>query len=71
MFEEKYRIIGAKIVYYRHLRMLNQQQLADMAGISRSRLSDIEHGKTSTTLELLFLICEVLNISFIKLVDDT
>lgn len=40
-----YRQIGAKIAYYRTIRGLSQEELADKIALSKSTLSKIERGK--------------------------
>ena len=50
------RQIGAKIAYYRTLRDLKQEELADLAHISQSVLSRIESGKYNDTLSVPMLL---------------
>lgn len=44
MFEEEYKLIGAKIVFYRKMKGLTQEELSYRASISASYLSRIERG---------------------------
>lgn len=37
-------LVGDKVVYFRDLRMLNQQQLAEAAGLTKSTISRLESG---------------------------
>jgi len=43
-FHDEYRRMGLKVAYYRKLRLLTQEALANRAGISASYLSRIERG---------------------------
>lgn len=69
MFEEEYKQIGAKIVYYRKLRRMTQEELAYKAEISASYLSRIERGAYSkgVPVSTLMKIAEALNIKIEKL----
>ena len=40
-----------------------QEQLAQLLGVGKSQISELENGNTSTTLEKLVLICEHYNVS--------
>ena len=51
------------IKVWREYRGLTQQQLADMAGISKPYLSQLETGKRTGTTEVLSTIAEALNVS--------
>jgi len=61
----EFREIGRKIAYYRTLRGLSQEALADEINISTSYLSKIEAPNSAMTfsLEVLFQIAEALNIN--------
>lgn len=60
----QYRELGLTIAYYRKLKGMSQQQLADATGISRTHVSNIEapNAKTSVSLDKLFNIAEALEI---------
>ncbi len=64
IYVEQYKEIGRKIVFYRNLRGLSQQELADRIGISRSYISKIEapNSNVSFSLDVLFAIATGLNI---------
>jgi DNA-binding XRE family transcriptional regulator len=51
------------IKVWREYRGLTQQQLADMVGISKPYLSQLETGKRTGTTEVLSAIAEALNVS--------
>ena len=55
--------IGEVIKFYRKKSQLTQEQLANLAGLGRSVVFDIENGKTTVQLQTLFQLLEVLNIS--------
>lgn len=61
-FREKFRVLGLKIAYYRKLRGLTQEQLAEAIGRSVSFVSQIEANNAAdvkgVSLETLFLISE-------------
>jgi len=62
-FEQEYKKIGARIVYWRTLRGMSQVLLADKSTLCRSRLSEIEHGKGACSVETLLLICDAFDIT--------
>ena len=61
---EKYRKLGLSIAHYRGLAGLTQEELADLAHISRGYLSHIEapNMETSFSIATLFDICDALHI---------
>ena len=62
--EQEYRMIGLNIAYYRKLKGLTQLQLAELAGISRTHMSNIEapNMPTSISLDTLMDLADVLEI---------
>lgn len=62
--EEKYNRIGLNIAYQRKLKKLTQIQLAEMVGISRTHMSNIEAPNMTTpiSLEVIFNIADALTI---------
>jgi transcriptional regulator with XRE-family HTH domain len=68
---DKYLQLGLNIAYYRKMRGLNQETLADMVGISRTHISNIEAPKVdkSLSLEVLFDIADALKVSVSKLFE--
>lgn len=66
-----YRLVGAKVLYYRSLRGLTQEDLARKIHISVGTLSRIERGKYNqgVSLAMLFDIAEGLNIDMSVLVS--
>ena len=55
--------IGSIIRCHRIKSDLTQKQLADLAGVGKTAVFDIEHGKESVQFDTLQKICRVLNIS--------
>ena len=66
-----YRLVGAKVLYYRSLRGLTQEDLSRKIHISVGTLSRIERGKYNqgVSLAMLFDIAEGLNIDMSVLVS--
>lgn len=66
---EKYTQLGLNIAYYRKLRGMTQEQLAEKVGVSRSHLSAIEAPNVvkAFSIELLFEIAEALQVDSYKL----
>jgi len=62
---EKYIRIGLNISFYRKLKKMTQIELAEKIGISRTHMSNIEAPNmiTPVSLEVIFDICDVLDIS--------
>ena len=61
-----FRQVGAKIMYYRTVQGMKQNDLAKKAHISQSSLSKIEYGHydSAISLDLLLDLAEILNIDF-------
>lgn len=66
---EKYRQLGLNISYYRKQRGLSQIQLAEQIDISRTHMSRIEIADCAVSLDVVFDICDVLDISPSQLFD--
>lgn len=66
---DDYIKLGLNIAYYRKLSGLTQLELAEAVNISRTHLSNIEapNMPTSVSLDTLFQIANVLDISVYKL----
>ena len=62
---EKYIRIGLNISLQRKLKKMTQIELAEKIGITRTHMSNIEAPNmvTPVSLEVIFDICDVLNIS--------
>lgn len=70
--EQEFIKFGLKVAYYRKLRGLTQESLADMVGISWSHLAKVEGPAIvyGVSMDTLFSIAEALNISPAKLLED-
>lgn len=73
-YREQFRILGLKIAYYRKLRGLTQEQMAEAIGRSLSFVSQIEANNArevkGISLETLFKISSVLEIPVSKLFNS-
>ena len=69
--DSRYIQIGLKVAYYRKLRKLTQEQLAEQANISSSYLSHIESPTYAQpiSLKMLFLFADIFRIPPKRLVD--
>ncbi len=55
--------IGAIIKYHRNQSGLSRNALAELAGVGKTAIFDIEHGKATFRINTLFNILNVLNIN--------
>ena len=65
----KYKHLGLNIAYYRKERGFSQMQLAELINISRTHMSRIETADCAVSLDVVFEICDVLNVNPSKLFD--
>ena len=68
-YSENYRKLGQNIAYYRKDRGYTQMQLAELLDIDRSHMSAIEIANRDVSLDLIFKICDILNLSEKELFD--
>lgn len=63
-YQDKYMQLGLKIAYYRKLRGLTQEELAEKVNISAAFLSHVEAPNVNKTVSLgtLFAIAEALDV---------
>ena len=66
---EKYRRLGLNITYYRKVCGLSQSRLAEMIDISRTHMSRIETADCAVSLDIVFKICDALDIKPKSLFD--
>lgn len=66
---EKYKYLGLNIAYYRKEKGLSQNELAERVNISRTHMSRIETADCAVSLDVIFEICDILEIKPIKLFD--
>lgn len=64
-----YEKFGLNVVYYRKRKRLTQLQLAELVDIDRSHISAIELGNIGASLDVIFRLCEVLEITPKELFD--
>ncbi|MFC5603795.1 helix-turn-helix domain-containing protein [Sporosarcina koreensis] len=57
------RLVGEHLRMIRESKGMNQEQLAEKAGIARARISEIENGKGNATLGTLAKVMEALEIT--------
>lgn len=67
--QKKYKYLGLNIAYYRKERGLSQMQLAERIEISRTHMSRIETADCAVSLDVLFDICDALNVNPSKMFD--
>ncbi len=68
-YYDNYRYLGLNIAYYRKERGLSQMQLAELVNISRTHMSRIEIADCAVSLDVVFAICDALEISPNKLFE--
>jgi len=59
---QKYKYLGLNIAYFRKERGLSQMQLAELVNISRTHMSRIETAECAVSLDVVFEICDALNV---------
>ena len=64
-----YEKFGLNVVYYRKRKKLTQLQLAEQVNIDRSHISTIELGNVGVSMDVIFRLCEVLEITPKELFD--
>ena len=70
-YRQQLRMMGLNLAYYRKLRDLTQEELAEKASISRTRIADFEITASYTGLSLgtIFKLADALDIPVKKLFD--
>ena len=66
---EKFRFLGLNIAYYRTEKGLSQSQLAELVNVSRTHMSRIETADCAVSLDVVFDICDVLDVKPSKMFD--
>lgn len=66
---DKYKYLGLNIAYYRKEKGLSQSELAERVNISRTHMSRIETADCAVSLDVIFEICDILEIKPTKLFD--
>ena len=68
-YKKYYEQFGLIVVYYRKKKRLTQLKLAEMVEIDRSHISAIELGNVGVSFDVVFKLCEVLEITPKQLFD--
>jgi transcriptional regulator with XRE-family HTH domain len=68
--EKEAVLFGEAIRRARERRGMNQNQLADAAGLSAPYLNVLEHGGNTPTISVIFRICEALDVAPATLIDE-
>ena len=68
-YKPMYEKFGLNIVYYRKRKRFTQMKLAELVDIDRSHISAIELGNVGVSLDVIFKLCEVLEITPKELFD--
>ena len=66
---DNYKQLGLNIAYYRKSKGLSQIELAEKINISRTHMSRIETADCAVSLDVIFNICNALEIKPNKLFD--
>ena len=62
-YKNLYENFGLNVVYYRKRKKLTQLQLAELVDIDRSHIRAIELGNVGVSFDVIFRLCEVLDVS--------
>ena len=68
-YADKYKLLGLNIAYYRKARGYSQSELAEKINISRTHMSRIETADCAVSLDVIFAICNHLNVPPAALFD--
>lgn len=68
-WERRRRMVGTRIQGLRIDRGLTQEQLAELSGVSRNVLMDVEHGRRGILHERLFDIAKALGVTAAELLE--
>ena len=68
-YKHFYEQFGLNVVYYRKKKRLTQMKLAELADIDRSHISAIELGNVGVSFDVIFKLCDVLEITPKELFD--
>lgn len=68
-YKPHYEAFGLNVVFYRKKKRLTQMKLAELVDIDRSHISAIELGNVGVSFDVLFKLCDVLEITPKQLFD--
>lgn len=66
---DRFRLLGLNIAYYRKLKGLSQEKLAERVGVSRTHMSRIETADCAVSLDVVFNVADALEIPVSSLFD--
>lgn len=69
-FKDYYKTLGLNVAYYRKKRGLTQEQLAEKAGVERSRVGKTETAWAGTSLDVVYKIAKALDIKPVLLFEE-
>ena len=58
---EKFKLLGRRVKFLRMEKGISQTDMAEAIGLSQTNLSNMESGRTATTIQNLFKMREVLD----------
>ena len=64
-------IFGKNLRYYRYLKGLTQEELAEYTNLNSSYMSELENGKYGTTFDKIELLSEILEVEPYKFFQET
>lgn len=62
--------VGCRIKYFRTLKNISQEKLAEIAGLHRTYIGSCERGERNITIVNLFVLCESLDITLKDFFDE-
>jgi transcriptional regulator with XRE-family HTH domain len=62
-YKQQYEKFGLNVVFYRKRKHLTQLQLAELVDVDRSHISAIELGNVGVSFDVLFKLCEALEVT--------
>ena len=65
----KYELLGLNVAYYRRRNKLTQEQLAELVGIDRTHMGNIELARSGASLDVIFRIADALERPVYKLIE--
>lgn len=68
-YKQLYEKFGLNVVFYRKRKRLTQLQLAELVEVDRSHISAIELGNVGVSFDVLFKLCEVLEVTPKEMMD--
>lgn len=64
-------VFGKNLKYYRHLKGITQEKLAEYINLNSSYVSELENGKYGTTFDKIELIASILEVEPYELFKET